>query len=176
VAARILLLIGALLAAAPAAAQATLPLEVVHTGPAMSAEVITGWAGFVDDGTVNHAIIGGSARMQLGGRVSVGPELVYMRGPGFDRDLFITGNVIFDVRRQAPGYPPRVSPFVVVGAGGFRHSDRFGTQDFSSWEGTITGGGGVRVLISQTVFAVAEARLGWEPHLRITGGIGILTR
>ena len=175
-AARILLLIGAVLAAAPAAAQDTLLPAAFHTGPAVSAEVITGWAGFVDDAMINHAVLGGSARMQLGRRLSVGPELAWMRGPGSDRDLFITGNVIFDFRQQAPGYPPRVSPFVVIGAGGFRHSDRFATEVVSSWEGAITGGGGVRVMLNQTVFAVAEARIGWEPHLRITGGIGVLTR
>ena len=146
-----------------------------QTDSAVSAEVITGWAGFVDDGTVGHTVIGGSVRLQLGRRISVGPELVSMRGPGH-QDIFITGNLTFDVRSQTPGNPPRVGPFLVIGFGGMHNTERTGTGDFSSWEGAFTGGGGVRVMLTPTLFALAEARVGWEPHLRFTGGVGFLTR
>lgn len=96
--------------------------------------------------------------------------------PGDDRDLFLTGNLTFDFVRQSPGVPPRVSPFVTVGAGWFRHSDRFGPRAFASNEGAVTAGGGVRVMISERAYAAVEARLGWEPHARVTANVGLLLR
>ena len=169
----VLMVTAILMGAATASAQSPVPF---HTGPAVAAEALVGWAGFLDDSTIHHVAAGGSARMQIGSRFSVGPELTYMRGPGGDRDLFVTGNVTYDFAAQAPGYPPRVNPYLVAGVGGFRHSDRFGAATVSSWEGTVTAGGGVRVMLTERVYAVGEARLGWEPHLRILGGIGIVAR
>jgi hypothetical protein len=151
------------LAAVSAAAQVT-------SSPSAAAEIIGGYAGFVDDATIDHAVLGGSARIYLSPRISVGPELVYMRGPGFDRDLIVTGNLTFDVR---PSAGRTVVPFLVIGGGYFRHSDRFGSTTFSSGEGAVTGGGGARIRLTDRVFALGEFRLGWEPHYRVTGGVGV---
>jgi hypothetical protein len=38
----------------------------------------------------------------------------------------------------------------------------------------VTGGGGARVWLTDRVYALGEFRLGWEPHYRVTGGVGVL--
>ena len=50
-------------------------------------------------------------RWSLTPKVSVGPEVVFMRGPGDDRDVFLTGKVIVDFM---PGR--LVSPYFVADA------------------------------------------------------------
>lgn len=134
-------------------------------------EVTGGYAGFVDDATKHHGVVGGSARYYLSRRVSIGPEIVHMRGPGGDRDLFVTGNVTVDFGTSG-GRPPRIVPFVVVGAGLMRHSDRFGATTFTSSEGAVTGGAGVRGWVTDRVFVAGDVRLGWELHLRTTASVG----
>lgn len=134
-------------------------------------EVVAGYAGFVDDATIDHAVVGGGARIYLSPRFSAGPELVYMHGPDGDRDLFLTGNVTFDILAPGPGRP--VIPFLVIGGGLMRHSSRVGPFSFSSTEGAVTGGGGARVRITDRAFVLGEFRIGWEPHSRVTGGIGV---
>jgi hypothetical protein len=131
--------------------------------PRAAVEAVGGWAGFVDEATINHGIFGGAARWYLSPRVSVGPELVYMIGPGSDRDLFLTGNVTFDLFRDRP-----VTPFFVAGGGFMRHSEDFGFRKFSSTEGAFTGGGGVRLALGERVYLAPEARLGWELHSRFS--------
>lgn len=161
---RILPLLAILLIATPAASQSTAAVEAIG-----------GYAGFVDDAFIDHAVVGASGRLHLSPRISVGPEVVYMRGPGFDRDLFVTGNLTFDVL-IAPAGARRgtVNPFLVAGGGFMRHSDRFGADTFTSAEGAVTGGGGARVWLTDRVYALGEFRLGWEPHYRVTGGVGVL--
>jgi hypothetical protein len=141
--------------------------------PEPAVEFLAGYAGFVDDATVDHGIVGAAARVYLTPRVAVGPEFVYMRGPGSDRDLVLTGNLTFDLIPPHDGRPRRVTPFLVGGGGFFRHSDRFGASDFVSYEGAFTAGGGVRGWITDRVYAFADLRLGWEPHVRVNGGIGV---
>jgi len=156
---------------APARAQAL---------PPSHAEVQTGWAGFVDDAMIDHAAFGGAARVYLTPRLAVGPEVGYLRGPRSDRDLMVTGNLTFDVLGPdcavVGGCRPRITPFLTVGAGFERHSDRFGPTTYASSEGAFTGGGGVRVWITDRVFGTVETRMGWEPHFRVTGGVGVALR
>jgi len=130
-------------------------------------EAVGGWTGFVDDAMINHGIVGASARWNVAPRVSLGPEIVYMMGPGDDRDLFLTGNVTFDVFSNRP-----VIPFFVAGGGLFRHSDTVGVGSFSSTEGAFTGGGGVRFLIGDRFYIAPEARVGWELHTRLSVSAG----
>lgn len=157
-----------ILIAAPAAAQ---------TGAIGAVEGVGGYAGFIDESFVDHAVFGASGRIHLSPRISIGPEVVFMRGPGFDRDLFVTGNLTVDFL-VAPADARRgtVNPFLVVGGGLMRHSDRFGATTFTSSEGAVTGGGGARVWLTDRVYALAEFRLGWEPHYRVTAGVGVLWR
>ncbi len=141
--------------------------------PPIMGEFVAGYAGFVDDATIDHTITGGALRLPLSPRVSVGPEVVYMIGPGRDRDVFLTGNVTFDLLPVRGGRRPRVGPFLVAGAGLFRHTDRFGQRDFSHVEAAATGGGGVRVWVSDRLYTAAEVRLGWELHYRVNGVLGV---
>lgn len=164
---RALLALALLLIAGNARAQST------EIRPAPAIEFLAGYAGFVDDATIDHAIVGAAARVYLTRRMAVGPEFVYMRGPREDRDLYLTGNLTFDVLPPSSGVPRRVTPFLVAGGGFFQHSDRFGASDFTSYEGAFTAGGGVRGWISRRVYILADVRFGWELHARVNGGIGI---
>jgi hypothetical protein len=156
------------LAAAEARAQ-----EAAAAKPAPVVEGSLGWAGFGDEGIVHHTLLGAGARYYLWRRVSIGPELQYMVGPGSDRDLIVTGNVVVDVLAPTIDRPRRTTPYVVAGGGLFRHSDRFGNETFASTEGAFTAGVGIRGWASDRVFLALDARLGWEPHLRLAGSVGV---
>jgi hypothetical protein len=120
-------------------------------------------------------VVGGAARWSLTPRLSIGPEVTYMRGPQDDRDLFVTGNVTFDLTPAAAPRSGLVVPYVLGGAGLFRHFDRFGPQrlGFASNEGAFTAGGGARVWVTPRIYVGAEARVGWEPHARLAGTVGV---
>jgi hypothetical protein len=96
-----------------------------------------------------------------------------MPGPGFDRDLFVTGNVTWDLLSRPAPRPGLVVPYVLGGAGFSRHFDRFGPLRFASSEGAFTAGGGARVWVTRRVYAGAEARVGWELHTRLAGTVGV---
>jgi len=140
---------------------------------APAVEVTAGYAGFVDDATISHGVIGGLARWQVTPRLGIGPEVTYMRGPRSDRDLFVMGNVTWDLVSGGSRRPGRVVPYVLGGAGFFRHFDRFGPLSFASNEGTFTAGGGARAWVTPRVYVGGEARFGWELHTRVTGTVGV---
>jgi hypothetical protein len=155
--------------AAPAAAQSTVP------DPHAAVDVVVGYTGFVDESLVDHMAFAATIRYQVTRRLSIGPEIVYMVGPGHDRDLFLTGNAIFDFLVRPPGArAPSVNPYLVAGGGMMHHRDRFGDRGFSSFEGAWTAGAGARVWLTDRLYALGEYRVGWEPHMRVTGGIGVL--
>src|SRR5262245_43199905 len=133
--------------------------------PPPAAELGVGYAGFIDEGMIHHGVLGGTLRWHLSPRVSVGPELVYMSGPGGDRDLFATGNLTLDFLR--PSTTRSVTPYIVAGAGLMRHTGDVGTGTFTSSEGAFTAGLGVRAWLSDRTYAGAEWRVGWEPHMRL---------
>src|SRR5688500_4278157 len=121
-------------------------------GAAPVLELTAGWAGFVDDATISHGIVGGQARWSVTPRLRVGPVVTYMKGPRSDRDLFVTGNVTFALVAAPAPRPGLVVPYVLGGAGFFRHSDRFGASSFASTEGTFTAGGGARVWVTPRLY------------------------
>lgn len=147
------------------------PTATAQGRPAL--ELTTGWAGFVDDATINKTLFGGGVRVPISPRVSVGPEVVYMKGPGTTRDLMVTGNVTVDLLREPGNRPLRVVPYVVAGAGLFRRSEEFVNETFSSTEGAFTAGGGARVSVGPRVYLAPEVRLGWELHLRASVTVGV---
>ena len=149
------------------------PVAAQSIRPPASVEFFAGYAAFADDALIEHSVFGGAGRVYVTPRISVGPEITYMRGPDDDRDWFFLGNLIFDFRSPESGRPPRVSPFVIGGAGFFTHSDRVGTGIYTSGEGTFAAGAGTRVHLSDRVYVVGDFRFGWEWHYRITGGIGV---
>ncbi len=169
--ARIALLIVILAAAAavPAAAQST----AASTRPAPVLEGALGYAGFLDESLIHHSVIGASARLYVSRHFSIGPEVTYMVGPGQDRDLLVTGNIMFDVLAPTPSTPRRVTPFLVAGGGLFRRSNTFQSGTFSSNEGAATVGLGVRGWVTPRTFVAVDARLGWEPHIRLSASVGV---
>ena len=78
-----------------------------------------------------------------------------------------------DILAPTADRPRRTTPFVVLGGGLFRHSQRFVTETVSSTEGAFTVGVGMRGWVSDRVFVAADARLGWEPHLRVAALVGV---
>ena len=140
---------------------------------AQAVEVTAGYAAFVDDSAIGHSLVGGLARWQVTPRLSIGPEVTYMRGPRSDRDLFVTGNVTWDLVTQGAPRAGLVVPYVLGGAGFFRHFDKIGPLDFASNEGTFTAGGGARFWVTPRVYVGAEARVGWELHTRLAGTVGV---
>ena len=133
-------------------------------------EATAGMAGFVDDAVIGHGVIGVGTRTYLSPRVSIGPEFVYMRGPGSDRDLFLTGNITYEFGR--PNTRGRVVPFVVAGGGFMRHSNRFGAgPSFTSYEGAAIGGGGARWYVTDRLSIAGDWRIGWELHTRFAGQV-----
>lgn len=144
--------------------------------PAPVVEGAVGWAGFGDEGIVHHTLFGAGARVYLSPRFSIGPEVQYMVGPGSDRDLILTGNVMVDVLAPTAGKPRRTTPYVVVGGGLFRHTQQFFSGTATSTEGAFTAGVGLRTWLNDRVFAAVDGRIGWEPHLRLAGTIGVALR
>jgi hypothetical protein len=129
-----------------------------------------GLASFVDEDPENHLHTGVAARFYLTRRFSVEPELLYLRQSSSHDDIVLAGNVNWDFRTG------RVTPYVSGGIGYMR--SRFGrfTPTFSSSEGFLQVGGGAKIYLSDSWFVSPEARIGWEPHVRLSVGIGYTFR
>jgi hypothetical protein len=139
-------------------------------GPAI--EMAAGALIFADDGRVTEGGIGGASRFYVSPRVSIGPEIVFVSGKQHTH-LILTGNATFDLIRPVNG-TRRITPFLVAGAGMFHTRERFPNSGvFTHTEGAFTAGGGIRGLAGEHLFVGAEARVGWELHLRINGLVGI---
>jgi len=136
------------------------------------AEATIGYAGFVDDATKNYLLVGGSVRRHVSPRVSVGAELVTMSNSDLvrDRNVMLTGNVVFDVRTLSAAR--RVTPFIVGGVGIFWGRDIVRGGPFWSSEPAFTAGAGVRARVTDFLFAAAEYRVGWELHQRLSASLG----
>jgi hypothetical protein len=136
--------------------------------PAAVAELALGWVGFGDDGIVSETLLGGAARFYVASRVGIGPEIVYLAGPNHSH-LVVTGNVTLDL--MSPDRP--VTPFLIVAGGLFQTRESFPSGGFTSNEGAFSFGGGVRVAAGDRVMLGFDARIGWEPHLRLNGTLGV---
>lgn len=144
------------------------------TRPAPSFEGHIGYAGFVDESPVNHSIMGAAYRFHVSPRVSIGPEFIYMIGPGEDRDIFLTGDLWFDFIEPSPSGPARVVPYLVVGGGVMFHRN-FLHNEGAKWfarEPAVTGGLGARIAVNDRWYVAPEVRLGWEAHVRFSAAVG----
>jgi hypothetical protein len=139
--------------------------------PAPAAEFAVGWVGFADDGIVSETLAGGTARWYLTPRIGVGPEVVYIHGDNHSH-LVVTGNLTWDLVSPANGRLRQITPYLVAGGGLFRTRESFFSGPFTSNEGAFTVGGGVRTLVSETMTAGVDVRVGWETHVRVNGFIG----
>ena len=141
--------------------------------PAPAAEFALGAFFFPDDGVVTERFVGGAVRFYVSPRVSLGPEFAVVDGRNH-RHYMATGNVTYDFIAYNASGPPLVTPFVVTGVGIFRTSEEFGRiEPFNHTEGGFTAGGGVRGSAGRHFFFGAEARIGWELHIRANALIGV---
>lgn len=136
--------------------------------PAAVTELALGWVGFADDGIVSETLVGGAGRWYVLSRVGIGPEIVYIAGQNHSH-LVVTGNVTLDL--VSPDRP--VTPFLIAGGGLFQTRESFPSGGFTSSEGAFSFGGGVRVAAGDRVMLGFDARIGWEPHLRFNGTLGV---
>ena len=120
----------------------------------------------------SESFVGAAARVYLSPRISIGPEIAHVRGDGHTH-LIATGNMTFDLVRPRTRAGRRFTPFVIAGGGLYQTRERFRDETFTSAEGSFTAGGGIRVRLGPRVFAGAEARVGWEPHLRVNALLGV---
>jgi Outer membrane protein beta-barrel domain len=135
--------------------------------PRPEIKATAGWVGFIDESWINHTIIGGSARYYLTPRVGVEPEILYMIGPGSDRDVTVIPHISFDFLTR-----DTVRPYVIGGAGWMRHSQKIGPIRFSDNEWVGNGGVGVKFFLTPTLFVAPEFRIGFETILRTAASIG----
>ncbi len=140
--------------------------------PRPVAEFAAGTLLFADDGVVPEGFVGGAARFHASPRISVGPEISYVQGERHSH-LMVTANMTFDLIGPAGGEPAPVTPFIVAGGGLFRTRQQFPREIFTSTEGAFTAGGGVRARVGKSIFVGAEARIGWEMHIRVNGMVGV---
>ena len=145
---------------------------IAQARPGFDLEGSVGWAGFPDNSINHHGVLGGGTRFYFTPRLALGPEVVYMRGPGTDRDFMLTGNLTFDFLRSGTTGPPRLNPYLVASGGLFQHRDGLRGGTFTSNEGAFTLGGGLRVFLTDKFYIAPEVRVGWELHFRSTLAVG----
>jgi len=128
----------------------------------LALDVSGGYAAFVDESPIPHFTFGGGVRWQLSPGVSLGPEVVFMKGPADDRDVFLTGKVVVD-------FLPRrvVSPYFVADGGAMLHGTKFSGGPYWVHEGAVSAGAGARIDVTPHLSIAPEFRIGWEPHLRV---------
>jgi hypothetical protein len=134
----------------------------------VAVEGTVGWAGYVDDATIEHTLVGAGVRFPVLERLSVGPEIIYSNGPDPQRNIQLLGSVWFDLVRTTA--ETRVVPYLVAGAGFQRQRD---VVAYDSGEGAFAAGGGARVHLRDRVYVGADVRVGWELHLRTAAYVGV---
>lgn len=135
------------------------------TPPKVEVKATFGLAGFGDDASAVHVVGGGAFRFYLTRRLSVEPEFLYMRNSPNDQDYVFTPSVAFDLTDPTK----KVVPYIVGGVGALHHRGPFGTSG-TSW--TAGAGGGVKIFLTDRLFVAPEARVGYEPTVRGTFGVG----
>ena len=145
------------------------PTTLAAQNPAPVVEISAGSISFTD---AAESFIGGAARLYALPRISLGPEVTYIRGDNHTH-LMVTGNVVVDFLRSQRGQPRRVTPFGLVGGGIFQTRYQFPVANFNSTEGAFTAGGGIRTILGSRVTLGADLRVGWELHVRVGGTIGV---
>ena len=151
---------------APAAAQ---------TKPAPIVEFVVGTSGFVDEVFDYFTSIGGGGRLFVSRRIALGGEALWMTGADDTSAQTFTATATFDLADDAR----RVVPYIVAGGGLLRQTAMVGggpgsttLQPFTSSEGTVSGGAGVRVALGRRAFLAPEFRFGFEPTTRFTVMVG----
>ncbi len=127
-----------------------------------------GWTGFLDESSDSHLLVGASLRTYLSRRTSFQPEFQYLTRPsnsyGKHYDLGLLANIAYDL----PSPSARVVPYLIVGPG-ILHTRQ---TRFSHTGLFVSGGGGVKVFVSDRWYLAPDFRVGWEPHARFSVGLG----
>ena len=126
-----------------------------------------GIAEFPDDSWLHHNTAGGSASLRVSSRFLVGAEVLYMAGPKDDRDIAVVPLLQWEVGRFN-----RVQPYLIGGVGLLRNRQRVGTGLYWSNSATYGAGAGVKVRLGANWFLSPEIRVGWEPLVQSSIGIG----
>ncbi|MFN8061941.1 MAG: hypothetical protein U0Q12_22475 [Vicinamibacterales bacterium] len=134
-------------------------------------ELSGGYVGFGDEGLIHHTLAGAGLYWTLLPRLVVGPQIAYLIGPDADRDVVALGDVAVLLRR--PRGAGSVVPFVAGGIGMMSHRDLVAGVTASSESLAFSFGGGVRTWVNDRVYVATEFRMGWEPHVRLTGQVGV---
>ena len=138
------------------------------TPPKVEARATFGASGFGDEIEYPHVVAGGSVRFYLTRRLSVGPELLYMRHSADDQDYLFTPAVAYDLTDPRK----RAVPYIIGGVGAFQHRGRFGSSP-TTWSADV--GAGVKLFLNNRIFLAPEARIGYvgyEPTMRGTVSLG----
>ena len=158
-------LLGMLLLVTPAIAQDADRIEL---------KGVVGTTGFVDTPTNYHVAVGGAVRLPLFRALSVESEFLYLRESSRHEDYSFQTAVTWEF---LPGTGFR--PYLVAGAGVLHSRFKFpGALDerFSSNGFTGGGGAGLRIRVVNGFWLSPEFRVGWEPLVRVTVGIGYTFR
>jgi opacity protein-like surface antigen len=148
------------------------------TPPKVEVKATFGGAAFGEDADVPHVAGGGSIRFYLTRRLSVEPELLYMRHSANDEDYVFTPAVAYDLTDPTK----RVVPYLVGGVGVIHHRGRFFGNDFETGQPRVFDtsytrwsagfGGGVKIFLTDRLFVAPDARIGSEPTVRGTVSLG----
>jgi len=128
-----------------------------------------GWTTFIDEDPIDHLVGGGSVRFYVSRRVSIEPELLYLKGPGDDRDITLIPHVTYDF-----GNSLRAIPYLTAGVGLLHHRDIIGVRRFTNNEWAVSGGAGIKLFLTDNIFVAPECRMGFEPIFRATASIGFV--
>ena len=146
------------------------------TPPKVEGKVIFGSAIFNNDS--EHKVVGGAVRVYVTERLSIEPEYLYMRHSDDDQDHLVQPNIAVDITDPTK----RFVAYAIAGAGLLHHKGRFVRSDFvtgapsvvevstNTW--TASAGGGVKIFLTNRLFASPEFRVGREPTVRATVNVG----
>lgn len=132
------------------------------------AEAGAGYAGLIDDATIDYLALHGSVRRYLTPRITLGPEVTMMTGGNETRDLnlLLTATLTCDLTQGRT-----VTPFLAAGAGLFWGREQLVGGPYWSSDPAFTAGGGIRVRAAEALSWIAEYRFGWELHHRVSAGL-----
>ena len=133
-------------------------------------KAVVGFSTFLDNDFIEHAVIGGSVRLGLGGRWSIEPQFLYMRAGAHDQDFYVLNNFLYDLETRG-----RVTPYLIAGGGIFWHRATFGRNResvFTSRSWHLSGGAGARIRLGERWTLASEARFGIQPFFQVHAGLG----
>jgi hypothetical protein len=132
-----------------------------------------GYTTFIDESAQHHLFTGAAMRYYLTNKFSIEPEFLYLYRDSSDSDIGFQVNVARDFGRLGS----KAVPYAVGGVGLLHTRFRFPLgnglrNEFSTTEGLVSGGGGVKVYLNDRWFVAPEFRIGFETILRATVSIG----